>query len=52
MDALAKLHDLYELKKATDAQIEKIETLLGADPPKERKTRGPNKPKEPPVNTL
>ena len=45
MDAVTKLQELYELKKNTDAQIEKIESLLGAEP-KERKKRGPNKPKE------
>jgi hypothetical protein len=54
MDALTKLQDLYALKKATDEQIVKIETLLGADPlqQKQRKPRGPNKPKEPPANQL
>ena len=54
MDALTKLQDLYALKKGTDEQIAKIETVLGADPvlPKQRKPRGPNRPKEPPPNTL
>jgi hypothetical protein len=54
MDAVAKLQELYKLKKVTDEQIATIETLLGADPaqPKTRKPRGPNKPKELPVNNL
>ena len=32
MDGIARLQHLYELKKTTDAQIEKIEGLLGDDP--------------------
>jgi hypothetical protein len=32
MDALAKLQELYDLKKNTDEQIAKVEALLGADP--------------------
>ena len=54
MDALTKLQELYDLKKTTDEQIATIEAVLGAEPMqhKQRKPRGPNKPKEPPVNTL
>ena len=54
MDAIAKLQDLYSLRDRTNEQIEAIERLLGADPaePKQRRTRGPNKPKEPPPNEL
>jgi hypothetical protein len=50
MDALSKLQALYDLKKSTDEQIAAIEAVLGADPmqPKQRKPRGPNKPKEQP----
>ncbi len=52
MDAIARLQELYDLKRNTDEQIAKIEALLGADPkePKLRRTRGPNKPK-PPADT-
>jgi hypothetical protein len=42
MDAVTKLQELYELKKNTDAQIEKIEILLGAEP-QEKKQRAPQK---------
>lgn len=54
MDAINKLQELYNLRDTTNAQIEKIEALLGASPPepKQRRTRGPNKPKEPPPNEL
>ena len=54
MDALTKLQALYELKKTTDEQIAAIEAVLGADPmqPKQRKPRGPNKPKELPPNAI
>ena len=54
MDAISKLQELYNLRDATNAQIEKIEALLGAGAPesKQRRTRGPNKPKEPPPNEL
>ena len=54
MDALAKLQELYDLKKTTDEQIATIEAVLGADPmqAKQRRPRGPNKPKEPPPNSL
>lgn len=54
MDALAKLQSLYETRDSVTAQIEKIEALLGSEPtaPKQRKARGPNRPKEPPPNTL
>ena len=54
MDALAKLQELYDLKKTTDEQIATIEAVLGAEPmqQKQRKPRGPNKPKELPVNAL
>ena len=54
MDAIAKLQELYNLRKRIDEQITAIEALLGADPaqPKVRKPRGPNKPKELPVNNL
>jgi hypothetical protein len=54
MNALTKLQELYDLKKTTDEQIATIEAVLGADPmqQKQRKPRGPNKPKEPPVNVI
>jgi hypothetical protein len=54
MDALTKLQALYDLKKTTDEQIATIEAVLGADPmqQKQRKPRGPNKPKELPANAL
>ena len=51
MDALTKLQELYEFRDNANAQIEKIERLLEAEP-KQRKKRGPNKPKNnelPPV---
>jgi hypothetical protein len=43
MDALARLQELYDLKRNTDEQIAKIEALLGADPaePIVRKKRAP-----------
>jgi hypothetical protein len=48
MDALARLQDLYTQRDNLNEQISKVEELLGADPaePKQRRTRGPNKPKE------
>jgi hypothetical protein len=54
MEALAKLQGLYDQRTALDTQIKKIEELLGADPaaPKQKRTRGPNKKKEPPPNML
>jgi hypothetical protein len=54
MDGISKLQELYNQRDATNAQIEKIEALLGAGPsePKQRRTRGPNRPKEPPPNEL
>lgn len=54
MDAISKLQELYNLRDTTNAQIEKIEALLGAGPPesKQRRKRGPNKPKEPPPNEM
>lgn len=53
MNALEKLQDLYKTRDAVNDQIAKIEELLGADPaaPKQRRVRGPNKPK-PPANEL
>ena len=42
MDGIAKLQHLYELKKSTDAQIAKIENLLGEDA-EAPKTRKPQK---------
>ena len=54
MDAITKLQELYALRDKANEQIAAIEHLLGADPVemKVRRTRGPNKPKEPPLNTL
>jgi hypothetical protein len=54
MDAIAKLQELYNLRKHIDEPITAIETLLGVDPakPKTRKPRGPNKPKDLPANNL
>lgn len=48
MDAVVRLQELYDLRERLAAQIEKVEALLGVDPqvPKERKKRGPNKPKD------
>lgn len=42
MDGIARLQQLYELKKSTDTQIEKIEGLLGEDL-ETIKTRRPQK---------
>jgi hypothetical protein len=54
MNAVTKLQELYTLRDATTEQIAKIEALLGTDPAalKQKRTRGPNKPKEPPPNQL
>lgn len=54
MDAIAKLQDLYALRDRTNEQIAAVEQMLGADPAeaKVKRKRGPNKPKEPPVNEL
>jgi hypothetical protein len=54
MDAVSKLKGLYDLRDATNEQIEQVEALLGAGPPepKQRRKRGPNKSKEPPPNEL
>ena len=51
MDALAKLQDLYDKRDQLNQQIQQIADLLGVtkeEPVKERKKRGPNKPKESP----
>jgi len=54
MTAVSKLQELYDLRDATNEQIAKIEALLGTDPtaPKQKRARGPNKPKQPPPNEL
>jgi len=54
VDALTKLQELYTLRDTTNAQIEQIERILGADPTevKLKRKRGPNKPKELPPNQL
>jgi hypothetical protein len=47
LDALAKLQALYTTRDNVNAQIEQIETLLGAQlgEVKVKRKRGPNKPK-------
>jgi hypothetical protein len=54
MDAITKLQELYQLRDVTNAQIQQVEALLGAGSPepKQRRKRGPNKPKELPENVL
>jgi hypothetical protein len=55
MDALAKLQALYSQRDDITKQIEQIGDLLGVkaeEPAKQKRTRGPNKPKAPPLNTL
>jgi hypothetical protein len=48
VDAVTKLQELYKVKEKTDADIAAIEAVLGGvEVPKQRRTRGPNKPKEP-----
>ena len=49
MDALTKLQDLYNQRESITKQIEAIGDLLGVkteEPVKQKRVRGPNKPKE------
>jgi hypothetical protein len=49
VNALEKLAELYAVKEKTDANIAAIEAVLGGvEAPKQRRKRGPNKPKEVP----
>ncbi len=50
MDALAKLQALYTKRDELNQQIQQIADLLGVtqeEPVKQKRTRGPNKKKEP-----
>ena len=48
MDAVTKLQELYAVKEKTDADIAAIEAVLGGvEAPKQKRKRGPNKPKAP-----
>jgi len=48
VDAIAKLQELYKVKEKTDADIAAIEAVLGGvEATKQRRKRGPNKPKAP-----
>ena len=56
MNALAKLQDLYNQRDNITKQIDAIGEILGAKteekPKQERKKRGPNKPKDAPLEPV